>query len=83
MDLRSRRLDDRIRQLCMEALAAGSSHKARPILAELQSAIHQYTQRIRHRAAAVFTNSAAIPPERRKPGRDRRQRTTPNPDLFQ
>jgi hypothetical protein len=74
MDLCSRRLDDRIRQLCMEALAAGSSQKARPILAELQSAIHQYTQRIRHRAAAIFTNSSAIPRERRKPGRDRRQR---------
>jgi hypothetical protein len=73
MDLRSRRLDDRIRQLCMEALAAKSSHKARSVLAELQSAIHQYTQRIRHRATAIFTNSSAIPPEHRKPDRDRRQ----------
>jgi hypothetical protein len=74
MDLRARRLDDRIRQLCVEAVAAKSSHKARPILAELQIAIHQYTQRIRHRAAAIFTSSSALPPERRKARRDRRQR---------
>jgi hypothetical protein len=75
MGVHARRLDDRIRELCVEAVAAKSSHKARPILAELQLAIHQYTQRIRRRAAAIFTSSSAIPPERRKAGRDRRQRT--------
>lgn len=76
MGLNARRLDDRIRQLCVEAVAANSSHKARPILAELQLAIHQYTQRLRNRAAAIFTNCSAFPPERRKARRDRRQRTT-------
>jgi hypothetical protein len=71
-----RRLDDRIRQLCVEAVAAKSSHQARPILAELQLAIHQYTQRLRNRAAILFTGCAALPPERRKARRDRRQRAT-------
>lgn len=74
MDLRARRLDDRIRELCMEAVAAQTSTGAAPILAELQLAIHQYTQRIRQRAAAIFTNSPALPPERRRRSRDRRQR---------
>jgi len=60
MDLRARRLDDRIRQLCVEAIAAKSSHKVQPILAELQLAIHQYTQRLRDRAAALFTNCSAL-----------------------
>ena len=76
MDLRARRLDDRIRQLCVEAITAKSSHKVQPILAELQSAIHQYTQRLRDRAATLFTNCSALPPERRKSRRDPRQRAT-------
>lgn len=71
-----RRLDDRIRQLCVEAVAAKSSYKARPILAELQLAIHQCTQRLRDRAGTLFTCCTALPPERRKARRDRRQRAT-------
>ena len=74
MDLPARRLDDRIRQLCVDAVAAKSSDEARPILAGLQVSIHQYTQRIRQRAAAIFTSSSALPPDRRKARRDRRQR---------
>ena len=76
MPVRARRLEDRIRELCAEAVAATSSHKARPILAELQSAIHQYTHRLRARAAGLLAGRAEFPRERRKTSRDRRQRYT-------
>jgi hypothetical protein len=65
MNWRARRLDDRIRELCAEAVAAKSSHKAREILGELQSALRQYTQRLRGRTAAMMTGRP-LPPERRK-----------------
>jgi hypothetical protein len=54
-----------------------SSHKARPILAELQSAIHQYTQRLRNRAAGILTGRSEFTPERRKTSPDAEQRSTP------
>ncbi len=79
MGLRSRRLEDRIRELCAEAVAAKSSHKARPIVAELRSAIHQYTQRLRSRAAAILAGCPEFSLERRKASGDRRQRSTPKP----
>jgi hypothetical protein len=72
MGVPTRRLDDRIRELCSEAIAATSSHKVKPILAELRSAIHQHTQRLRSRATAVLTGS--FPLERRKTSGDRQQR---------
>ena len=65
MNWRARRLDDRIRELCAEAVAAKSSHKARQILGELQAALRQYTQRLRGRTAAMMTGRP-LPPERRK-----------------
>jgi hypothetical protein len=74
MPVRARRLEDRIRELCAEAVAATSSHKARPILVELQSAIRQYTRRLRARAAALLAPRLEFPLDRRKNSRDRRQR---------
>jgi hypothetical protein len=74
MVLPARRLNDRIRELCAEAVATKSSHEVKSILAELQSAIRQYTQRLRNRAAAVLSGCLDLPPERRKSSRDRRQR---------
>ena len=74
MGARARRVDDRIRELCAEAVEARSSQKVKSTLAELQAALHQYTQRLRIRAAAVLTGCADLPPERRKASRDRRQR---------
>jgi len=71
MESRARRLDDRIRELCAEAVAAKNSHKARQILAELQSAIHQYTHRLRTRAAGIFATQSTPPEERRKNARGR------------
>jgi hypothetical protein len=74
MDSRARRVEDRIRELCAEAVDAQDSHQAELILAELQQAIHQYTQRLRHRAVAVLSGYLNIPPERRKVSYDRRDR---------
>lgn len=74
MTLRGRRVDDRIRELCDKAVAAKSSHTVKPILAELQAAIRQYTQRLRNRAAAILTGCSDLPQERRKTCSDRRQR---------
>lgn len=74
MSVRARRLDDRIRELCAEAVVAKSSQNARLILAELQSAIHQYTQRLRSRAAVILTGCSDFPLDRRQASRDRRQR---------
>jgi hypothetical protein len=74
MVVRARRVDDRIRELCAEAVAAKSSHKAREVLAELQVALHQYTQRLRNRAAALLTGCPDLPPEHRKSSQDRRAR---------
>jgi hypothetical protein len=76
MVLRARRVNDRIRELCAEAVAAKSPHKVKSILAELQSDIRQYTQRLRNRAAAILSGCLDLPPERRKSSRDRRQRIT-------
>lgn len=74
MGVPARRVEDRIRELCAEAVAAKSSHKAQLILAELRLAIRQYTQRLRNRAAAVFIGCSDLPPERRKTSTDRGQR---------
>lgn len=63
---RARRVDDRIRELCVEAVEAQGSHQAKLILDELQDAIHQYTQRLRNRAAAILSGCSDIPPDRRK-----------------
>jgi len=67
MAVRARRLDDHIRELCAEAVLAKNSMRVKSILAELQSAIHQYTYRLRSRAAAVFIGQTEIPFDRRDP----------------
>jgi hypothetical protein len=79
MVLPARRVNDRIRELCAEAVAAKGSHEVKSILAELQLAIHQYTQRLRNRAAVVLSGCPDLPPERRKSSRDRRQRIPSRP----
>jgi hypothetical protein len=66
MGPQDRRLDDKIRQLCASAVDTKNHQKVKPILSELRSAIHQYTQRLRTRAAVVITGGSDVPPERRK-----------------
>ncbi len=77
MGIPSRRLDDRIRELCTDAVTVKNSHQVKSILSELQSAIHQYTRRLRARAAGILTGRFEYPPERRKAFRDRRSKATP------
>lgn len=69
----ARRVEDRIRDLCAEAVTTNNSHRVESILAELRLAIRQYTQRLRNRAAAVLSGCSDLPPERRKNSSDRRQ----------
>jgi hypothetical protein len=76
MNLRARRLDDRIRKLCIDAVDAQDSLRAKSILFELRAAIHQYTQRLRAQAAAVLTGRD-LPAERRERNGDRRKSATP------
>jgi hypothetical protein len=61
----ARRLEDRIRDLCTKAVAAGSG-ELNPVLSELKAALHEHTQRLRRMAAASTLRSPReFPPERR------------------
>ena len=45
-----RRLEDRIRELCIRALTADDAH-LEPVLSELKSALQEHTARLRRLAA--------------------------------
>lgn len=77
MSVPARRLDDRIRELCSEAVATDNSQAAAPILAELRSSLCEYTLRLRGRAAAILIGGSDFPIERRKTPRDRVKYFTP------
>jgi hypothetical protein len=64
--VKSRRLEDRIRELCARVVAAKSFDELNLILPELRSAIHQAIQRVRLRAAAILAKPDNLPVERRK-----------------
>ncbi len=49
---RARRLDDRIRSLCAQAVEVNDPEKLTPILGELSAALRDHTARIRKLAAA-------------------------------
>jgi hypothetical protein len=66
MSKQSRRLDDRIRQLCAKVVAAKDSDELHMVLPELKSAIHESVERLRIRAIAVLTGRPAFPADRRK-----------------
>ena len=48
----TRRLDDRIRDLCEQARADQSADALDTIIADLQSALHEHNERLRERVAA-------------------------------
>jgi hypothetical protein len=58
---RSRRLDDRIRQLCAQAVATTDADELIRILGQLTSALRAHTERVRQLAVIRPT-----PPERRR-----------------
>jgi hypothetical protein len=66
MSQRSRRLDDRIRDLCAKVIASKGSDELHQILPELRDSIHEATERIRMRAVAILTRSSLVHKERRK-----------------
>jgi hypothetical protein len=59
---RSRRLEDRIRKLSAEAVAANDPSEANRILEELTVALRDHVERLRQLATA-----RSVPPERRQP----------------
>lgn len=58
---RSRRLDDRIRRLCDQAVGATDPGELNPVLEELSAALRSHTERVRQLAAM-----RPSPPERRQ-----------------
>ncbi len=57
---RSRRLEDRIRRLCTQAVATTDLSELSQILEQLTAALHDHIERLRKLAA-----SRPLPPERR------------------
>ena len=57
--LMPQRLDDRIRELCAQAVTTNDSAELHNILKELRAAIHDHTKRLRKLAVSP------VPPERR------------------
>jgi hypothetical protein len=66
MTRRSRRLDDRIRKLCVKVSSPKDADELRQALPELKSAIHEAIERLRKRAAIALSGQRNIPAERRK-----------------
>jgi hypothetical protein len=62
----SRRLDDRIRELCERLVALKGADDFDRILPELKAALHQSIQRLRIGAAAALSGRRDFPQERRK-----------------
>jgi len=59
LTLMPQRLDDRIRELCAQAVTTNDSAELHNILKELRAAIHEHIKRLRKLAARY-----PIPPER-------------------
>ena len=66
MSKQSRRLDDRIRQLCAKVVASKDADELHLVLPELKSAIHEAVERLRIRAIAMLTGRSSFPDDRRK-----------------
>jgi hypothetical protein len=60
----SRRLDDRIRELCGKALVARNS-ELEEIFLDLQSALHEHNEKLRKMAVQQFTDAKRQQRERR------------------
>ena len=60
----SRRLEDRIRDLCARVVSVDEK-KLEPLIAELQSALHEHTGRLRKLAADKLSNPSL--PSRKGP----------------
>ncbi len=66
MSVLARRLDDRIRKLCKQALAARSADELHTISAGLRSALREHNQRLREKFALTLDGrGSGVSPERR------------------
>jgi hypothetical protein len=65
MSTRSRRLNDHIHELSAKIAASKKSDNVHPMIAELRTALHQFVERLRVRAAATLSHSEH-PEDRRK-----------------
>jgi hypothetical protein len=59
-----RRLEDRIRDLCAQALTAEDA-EMEAIFGALQLALREHVERLRKLAALNLTKASSLPPERR------------------
>jgi hypothetical protein len=66
MSERTRRLEDRIRELCSRVVTSEDSEELNTILPELREALHWAIERLRIRAVSILTGQADVPDERRK-----------------
>jgi hypothetical protein len=71
----SRRLDDRIRDLCANVVAADEP-ELEPKISELKSALREHTARLRKMVATKIAGLKDQPEERRSHN-DRRSQSTP------
>jgi hypothetical protein len=65
MSERTRRLDDRIRELCARVVASEDAEELNSILPELRASLHWAIERLRIRAMAILTGQVDVPNERR------------------
>ena len=66
MSMHSRRLDDRIRDLCAKLVASTEQHDVNHTLSELKAALHESIERLRGRAAAGLNGRRDFPEDKRK-----------------
>jgi len=62
----TRRIEDRIRKLC-ERAAHAEGERLETIVAELQTAMHEYLRRMGNNMLAGVLRFPKVPEERRKP----------------
>jgi hypothetical protein len=62
----SRRLEDRIQELCAQAISETDPVALDSIMIALRSTVHQYVEQLRKRAAAAMSGVPGSTVERRK-----------------
>jgi uncharacterized coiled-coil protein SlyX len=62
----SRRLEDRIRELCALAISETEIDASNEILRDLQSSVRQYTEQLRKRAASALAGVPGSTVDRRE-----------------
>jgi GTP cyclohydrolase FolE2 len=62
----NRRLEDRIRRLCCEAIATENGENLTRIFAELREAVHEHVARARHTAQQRLNASLPIKERRQR-----------------